>query len=93
MKVSIQNWIKITKDPVILNFVSGVQLEFLEEPIQTHPLINPKYNLVEKQNIYEEVRKLLEKGAIEIAQPVEGQYMGNLFLRNKKAGASDRCSA
>ena len=39
-----------------------------------------------EENIDSEIGKLLEKGAIELVEPMEGQFVGHLFLREKKNG-------
>ena len=38
----VNNWQILTKNPDILELVSGLRLSFIEEPIQNKPLIKPK---------------------------------------------------
>ena len=75
------NWQQITTDQNVLQTVKGYQIEFASLP--TH-MGNPKFGVVESQNIDIEVQTMLEKGAIERVHPTVGQFVGHVFLRPKK---------
>ena len=82
---------KLLKDnsgPTILKYISGVELEFDRTPIQKQGIKNPHFSVLERENIDLEIGKLLEKGAIEEVSPEEGQFVGHLFLREKKSEGS-----
>ena len=90
LKLFRKNWGKITKGPQILSYVSGVELEFTKKPFRKLPPNSPKFGLKEQENIEVELEKLLKKGAIKQVQPMENQFVGNLFLREKKSGGFRR---
>ena len=87
LKYFIQQWGKITNDGQILNIIRGWEIPFLETPTPKKPTGNLPRSQDETNIITLEVESMLEKGAIEIARPVEGETISPLFLKEKKDGS------
>ena len=86
MKNYSREWSKLTSDPHILDSVQNCHIEFWETPYQN---IVPKptiFNKNETEILDLEIKSLLDKGAIEETQHSEGQFISNIFLREKKNG-------
>ena len=80
------NWKIITADPQVLNTVSGLKVIFSETPVQWRDPHWPRFSETEQSRLQEEVVKMMEKGAIKVAEPRKDQFLGHLFLRPKKDG-------
>lgn len=81
------NWEIITKDPLILTQVRGVQLDLITPPVQRKPPNWPPSSPSEQVLMDTEIQKLLDKGAIIQTSPTNGQFLSHLFLRKKKDGS------
>ena len=79
-----KNWEKVTNNPEILRIVSGLKIDFLEEPLQTKPPHQARMSREEASLIEEEVKATLEKGAVQKAKEMKGQFLRNLFLVSQK---------
>ena len=84
----LENWEKVTSDQIILTHIQGFKIDFMEIPFQG---VKPKLNLSvnEKQILDLEIGEMLEKQAVEIANPNhsdQNQYFSTLFVRPKKDG-------
>ena len=84
VQVCSQNWAQITMDPWILDTVQGYQLELESTPAQRSPppglhLSPQECNLVEK-----EIEKLIQKGAVSPVDPVQDQFISQIFVVPKK---------
>lgn len=76
IKHFLDQWIKLTSDPEILKIVTGIELEFMDEPVQNNILNQCSFNEKEISAIDAEIQKLLDKRVI-----VESEFgMNNLFL-------------
>lgn len=87
-KLNHTEWLKITSDLWILDTVkSGYKIEF--NPVPDFSGFLPEIHCSkEKADIlYLEIEKLLQKGAIEKVDPVESQFISNIFLVPKKDGS------
>ena len=82
----ISYWRNLTSDPWVLETIAGYHLEFESVPIQLNLPRPPPFKRAEIQLIDEEVDKLLNKGAIQIALPCHEEFLSNLFLVPKKTG-------
>ena len=80
-----KNWEVLTQDPQVLSIVEGYKIPFTEEPIQFQLPAEAHFNL-EQTNLIDQEVQMLRKGAIQKAQPLEGQFLSNLFLVKKKDG-------
>ena len=84
--VFIDQWKKLTDDQDVLQIVSGHCLEFDEEPMQTAPPTPFKLSRPEERLVDQEIKKLLKKGAIEVVEHAENQFLSNIFTVPKKDG-------
>ena len=82
----LQNWYKLTSDPMVLNIVKGYKIEFISTPVQNTEPKECSFSYVEKQYISEEIKKLMQKQVIERSSDEPGQYVSTIFLRPKKNG-------
>ena len=80
----LQNWYKLTSDPMVLNIVKGYKIEFISTPVQNTEPKECSFSYVEKQYISEEIKKLMQKQVIERSSDEPGQYVSTIFLRPKK---------
>ena len=67
-----KNWEKVTNNPEILRIVSGLKIDVLEEPLQTKPPHLARISREEASLIEEEVKAMLEKGAVQKAKEMKG---------------------
>ena len=77
---------KLTDDQDVLQIVSGYCLEFDQEPMQTAPPTPFKLSRPEERLVDQEIKKLLKKGAIEVVEHAENQFLSNIFTVPKKDG-------
>ena len=85
----VQHWEKLTRNPAILEIVKGWEIPLLETPYQAKPPQMYHSNRIQEDLISKEVASMLEKGAIQLVQPVKGQILSNIFLREKKGAPRD----
>ena len=87
LRLFINNWQRITTDPVVLNAVRGYKIEFAAklEQIDTRQF---KRNTSVTENIQVEIKRLQDKNVIETCEHVEGEHLSNIFLRPKKNGGA-----
>ena len=79
--------ILLTQDQSALSIVRGYKLQFLREPCQ-HKLPHvTKMSVAQAQLVQQEIIDMLKKGAIHKVSPVQGEFLSNLFLVDKKSGA------
>ena len=79
-------WEKLTRDPSILEIVHGWTIPLVETPHQKSDPAIYRFQNQEKELISKEVANMLEKGAIVPVAQIKGQFISNLFLREKKDG-------
>ena len=76
-------WKNLTKDPEILQMVTGLQIEFTFQMKGVTTKALPNYGHV----IDAEIAHLLSRGVLNIAPKELGDYISPIFLRSKKDGA------
>jgi len=86
-----QNWQHITQDPWVLQTIQGYEIELLDLPwqsiIPSPPVLSPTQTYL----VVEEIRNLLQKGAIlEVPFNSNVGFYSNLILVEKKGGAGQR---
>ena len=85
LKYFLKNWEKITNNSTILSKVKGY-LDFVETPYQPRAPVGAKLNQVQEELVSQEVKELLEKGAIREVIHCKDQFVSHLFLISKKGG-------
>ena len=86
LKYFLKNWEKVTNDSTILSIVKSYSIDFLETPYQPKTPIRATLNQVQEEIVSQEVKEMLEKGAIREAIHCEDQFVSHLFLVSKKDG-------
>ena len=79
-------WSKLTSDNVMLTQILGCKIEFENEPSQTDwpkPYYFPSQK---RERIDSEIQKLLQKGVIVPTVKQTGQFVSNIFTKEKKDG-------
>ena len=79
-------WKQISSDPWLLRTVQGVEIPFVEIPIQEKEPYPYRLAEDEMRAVDEEIEKFREKDIVEEVQPELGQVLSNLFVRPKKDG-------
>ena len=79
-----EQWSEITSDYNMLKEIKGHRIEFTEMPVQHNEPRPMKFNAVERKFVYDEIQSLLAKGVLTKVDPVDGQFLSNIFLRPKK---------
>ena len=83
----VENWRKITNDPVILDIVLHCHLELTDTPVQSRENYPTHlYSKMEEQIIEKEMKNLLEMGVIEKVHYDKDQFLSPIFTRPKKNG-------
>ena len=80
-------WEQLTSDSIILEYVTGVKIEFHNgtQPYK-HKVRACNFNAVEQAIVASEIQKLAEKGVIIPSTHEEGEFISTIFLRSKKDG-------
>ena len=79
-------WTTISNDPSILNIVSGVKIEIIDDNFiapQARPSV---FNTTEHAIVRQEIDKLITKGAIIESTKESDDFISTIFLRPKKDG-------
>ncbi|XP_028407533.1 uncharacterized protein LOC114530148 [Dendronephthya gigantea] len=80
-------WVKLTSDSEILNTVSGLSIDFVNQPTQNDCPRPYALSGFEQSVIDDEITKLLSKGVITTSCHEPGEYFSNVFVRKKKDGS------
>lgn len=80
-------WSEITGDPVIRNWVRGVEIPFTTRPSQKQDPITPTWSEREQLLIQKQIDKLIAKGAIVRCSREKEQFLSNIFLTPKPDGS------
>ena len=77
-------WRKLTSDPEVLQNIRNYHIELREIPMQNN--VPGLYNLSEWEKVHanKEIQDLLRKGVISVVDHVEGEYISNVFFREKR---------
>ena len=80
LKLFLQNWQAIRRDPWILDTVQGIRLDFLTTPVQSY-LPNPYFHKKADQDMIDaEVMNLVQKNAVCPADSMGDSFISNIFL-------------
>ena len=88
----LENWEIVANDPKILELVSGLKIDFQEEPFQERVPNQAQMSMQESELINQEVKPMLRKGAIHLVHSKESQFLSNLFLVPRKDGVNSLLS-
>ena len=80
----LHRWERLTSDQRILDDIRGFRIPFLREPIQTR-IPNPiRFSDKERDVVRNEIESLLGKQVIEKVDHSSGEFISNIFVREKK---------
>ena len=82
-------WETLTSDPVLLQYVTGVKIEFKGDILPQQSFHRPSlFNAKERTIVQSEIDKLITKGVIvpSSSSPERGNFVSTIFLRPKKDG-------
>ena len=77
-------WCKLTSDYILLRDIRGLKLDFTETPQQGRPEQEIRFTDREREFLRREIENLLAKKVIQKVEHVDGEYISNVFLREKK---------
>jgi hypothetical protein len=77
-------WANLTSDYKILGDVRGHKLEFIQKPCQTLPARKLNFSKTERRVVQSELEILKKKGVIVKVEHIKGEFISNIFLREKK---------
>ena len=75
------NWQKISDDQTVLQSVIGLEIEWLNKPPHSITIKGPTFSCTENNLIDQEIKTMLDKGAIHATEPSKPQFIGHIFLR------------
>ena len=87
----LENWKILTNDPKILQWVSGLKIDFREELFQERVPDQAQMSIQESELIIQEVEAMLRKGAVHLVYSKDSQFLSNLFLVPKKDVGKQTC--
>ena len=80
----LKNWRRLTSDWNLLKDIKGYKIEMIEVPEQNYVPREIRFSDEEKHFLNLEIGKLLEKGVIEECGSEDGEFISNVFLREKR---------
>lgn len=86
MKTCLNEWRILTSDVYVLSCVQGLDIEFLEVPVQKVRPPEYRFNKEKCDFMDNHIVLLLEKGAIARQDDIPGLYLSNIFLVPKPNG-------
>ena len=84
LEKKIKNWRKLTSDPVILDLVQGIKLDFKEPPVQDKLPHEIKFSPEETILVQQELDRFVQMGILSESDIEPGDFVSNLFIRKKK---------
>ena len=88
LAIYLPKWREITTDQIILQYVQGVKIEFIEGKPPSQSGFRPSvFNTHEHTIVEKELHKLLDKGVIKASCHEPGEYISTIFLRPKNDGS------
>ncbi len=78
------NWKQLTSDRKMLSEVRGLSLEFEEPPVQDKLPREIRFSADELAFLRSELVTLLDKKVIRVVEHEDGEFISNVFLRQKK---------
>ena len=87
IKNHVKQWKEVSTDSWLISTIQGVEIPFLEEPVQVSEPHPYKLSKEECTFVNKELGRMLDKGIVEKTEPSHGQVISNIFLRPKKDGS------
>ena len=82
----LENWKILTNQPKILEWISGLKIDFQEELFQEKVLHQAQMSMQESQSNNQEVAAMLRKSVIHLIHSKDSESLSNFFLVSKKDG-------
>ena len=82
----LRNWKLLTRDQFILEMFVGIQIPFTSVPHQSRVPPLTFHNQSEQVATDQEISEMLQKGAIQVVSPMNGEFLSSVFLVKKKDG-------
>ena len=82
-----EEWKCLTSDRFILQTVAGATLEFDANPVQLSQPRTIKFSDYEFNGIDNQITNFVKSGIIERATHCNGEFVSNIFARDKKDGS------
>ena len=83
-------WSTLTSDPHILKIIRGFGIQFSDVPQQAHPQKEFQFSSEETYFLQQEIDRLLTQRVISKSVYNEGDFVSNIFLREKKESGKYR---
>lgn len=83
LKLFYTEWLRVTSNHFILNWVKGYSIPFSTLTKQTHVPATRNFETSKRLQLIAELKKLLKRGAIEICNPLSDQILSRIFLASK----------
>ena len=81
--------VQITSDREILQMVNSYKLEFIDNPVQNQPPSSFTFDDTEIVLIENEIQDLLQLGVLIECEREQGDFLSNIFLRQKRMVLSE----
>ena len=81
------NWVRIISNPKILSWIKGYKIPFKSIPYRNKSIRQMKFSKLETEIVSDLITKLINKAVIKECQPVEGQFLSNIFIIPKPDGS------
>ena len=80
----LENWEKLTSNPLILNIMKGYQILFL--PVSIKKSCLPRISMTSQEEVLvdQEIEQMLRKGAIKVVQQDPNLFLNSIFVMPKK---------
>lgn len=88
-KAFVHNWEKITDDKFVLQCITGSKINFINQPRQQKSPQQLQFSLEERNVLKNIISELVKQKVIEKCTFNDGDYMNNIFLREKKSGLEE----
>ncbi len=84
VSASVDRWAQITSDSIMLTDIRSYKLKFSEPPYQDRPMPELRFSPEEREFVRTEIETLLQKKVIAKSVHQEGEFISNIFLREKR---------
>lgn len=78
-----ENWVSVTSNQIVLNWVKGYSVSFIKTPIQKQPPIESRFSSRETDLMSTEINNLLRQGSIAKCDRLPDQFLSRIFLADR----------